>query len=74
MDNQFCLRRDEPPTREELLQNLAIMDMKKANADKIDEKFAKPSALNEPEKIVTGMSFPSYKEYERVPGKKPDQS
>lgn len=66
------LRREEAPTREELLQNLAIMDMKKANAEKIDEKFAKPG--NEPDKIVTGMSFPSYKEYERVPGKKPDES
>lgn len=48
--------------------------MKKSNADKIDEKFAKPGAINDQEKIVTGMSFPSYKEYERVPGKKPDES
>lgn len=66
--------RDEPPTREELIQNLSIMQMKKINADKIDEKFAKPKAINDTEKIVTGMSFPSYKEYERVPGKKPDES
>lgn len=65
----------EPPTREELIQNLTIIEMKKSNAAKIDKKFAKvidASATKAPEsdKLVTGMAFPSYKDYERVPGKK----
>lgn len=68
----FCFS-NEPPTKEELMRNLAIMDMKKDNAAKIDKKFAKAITKENPEKIVTGMSFPSYKDYERVPGKKPDE-
>lgn len=60
------------------MKNLAIMEMKKVNADKLDVKFAKPNdpSLLKSEKdpqIVTGMSFPTYKEYERVPGKKPEE-
>ena len=48
--------------------------MKKSNAAKIDEKFAKPAS----EKLakddrVTGNAFPTYTEYERVPGKKLDE-
>lgn len=61
--------RDEPPTREELIQNLSIIEMKKSNAKKLDEKYG----TNSDEKIVTGMSFPTYDEYERVPGKKPGE-
>lgn len=47
-----------------------MMETKKTNAAKIDAKFAKP-AINEKEddQLVTGMKYPSYKEYERVPGK-----
>lgn len=67
---------DDPPTKEELLKNLAIMEMKKVNADKLDKKFAKPHdpqllKTEKDPKMVTGMSFPTYDEYERVPGKKP---
>lgn len=52
------------------------MEMKKVNADKLDAKYAKPvdPTQLQPDKdpkIVTGMSFPTYPEYERVPGKKP---
>lgn len=50
------------------------MQMKKSNAAKLDEQFAKPldASATKPDKdasLVTGMSFPTYKEYERVPGK-----
>lgn len=45
------------------------MDMKKSNAQKIDDKFG----TNKDEKIVTGMAYPTYEEYERVPGKKPGE-
>lgn len=53
------------------------MEMKKVNAEKIDQKFAKAidskqTKSPESDKLVTGMGFPSYKEYERVPGKKGD--
>lgn len=53
------------------MQNLAIMETKKTNAAKIDAKFAKPNTIDKPDdqQLVTGMKFPSYKEYERVPGK-----
>lgn len=61
--------RDDPPTKEELSYNLSIIHMKQTNAKKIDEKFG----TNNDEKIVTGMSFPSYDDYERVPGKKPGE-
>lgn len=61
--------RAEPPTKDELNYNLAIIEMKQSNAKKIDEKFG----TNNDEKIVTGMAFPSYDEYERVAGKKPGE-
>ncbi|KAJ6645668.1 NADH dehydrogenase [ubiquinone] 1 alpha subcomplex assembly factor 2 [Pseudolycoriella hygida] len=59
-------RRDEPPTKEELSYNLSVIEMKKANAKKIDEKFG----TNQKEQNVTGMGYPTYDEYELVPGKK----
>lgn len=55
------------------MKNLAIMEMKKINAQKIDAKFDKtPVGETKDEQVVTGMGFPTYKIYERVPGKKPD--
>lgn len=54
------------------MQNLAIMDMKKTNAAKIDAKFSTKSK-KDTEQIVTGMNFPSYNDYERVPGKGVDE-
>lgn len=65
----FFISRDEPPTNEELGYNLSIMEMKKSNAKKIDDKFG----TNKDDQIVTGMAFPTYEEYERVPGKKPGE-
>lgn len=67
------IQRDDPPTKEELIQNLSIMQMKKSNAAKIDEKFAVPEDKNKAKTLVTGMAFPTYEEYERVPGKKPGE-
>lgn len=43
--------------------------MKQSNAKKIDDKFG----TNKEEKIVTGIAFPSYDDYERVPGKRPGE-
>lgn len=62
----------EPPTDDELRKNLAIMQMKKINAAKLDEQYGKP----EPQKVTGSSSFPVYKEYETVAGnkKKGDES
>lgn len=58
-------RRTEPPSEEEVLRNLAIMEMKKRNAVAIDAKGSKPVPATK------GMeSFPKRPEYEIVPGKK----
>lgn len=43
--------------------------MKQSNAKKIDEKFG----TNQDEKVVTGMAFPTYDQYEGVPGKRPGE-
>lgn len=65
------LRRDEPPTREELVQNLQIMEMKKRNAAELNEKYT--AARGEQPQITQPVkgpeSFPRYQEYEHVPGK-----
>lgn len=58
-------RRQEPPSEEEVMRNLAIMEMKKRNAVAVDAKGSKPKPL------AKGMeSFPKRPEYEIVPGKK----
>lgn len=59
--------RKEPPTNDELRKNLAIMQMKKINAAKLEEKFPTPQLPK------TGAAFPSYPEYEGAPGKKPQR-
>lgn len=63
------LFRIEPPTVEELKHNLAIIQTKKINAAKLDERFPRQTDI---ERNVTGIGdFPSYSEYEQVPGKDP---
>ncbi|XP_055597457.1 NADH dehydrogenase [ubiquinone] 1 alpha subcomplex assembly factor 2 [Uranotaenia lowii] len=63
-------RRKTPPTKEELMRNLAIMKMKAQNAAALEAKFAKPKDAAELPKNPTGMgSFPQYDEYEMMPGK-----
>lgn len=58
--------RNDPPTEKELKQNLAIMNMKKFNASKLDEKFQTTKL----EQQITGASnFPRYDEFERIVGK-----
>lgn len=62
--------RDNAPTKEELVKNLSIMDIKKRNAAKLDAEHAKIKDTSLLEKEQKGMgSFPKYKEYESIPGK-----
>lgn len=65
--NQFDISLNfsvEPPTNEELKKNLAIMQMKKINAAKLDEQHGKPE-----HKKVTGLgTFPEHQDkYRRDP-------
>lgn len=58
-------RRKEPPTEEELMKNLSIMDVKKKNAVLVDAKGGTKTPA------VKGVeTFPERPEYEKVPGKK----
>jgi NADH:ubiquinone oxidoreductase subunit len=47
-------RRKEPPTDQELMQNLAIIKMKERNAKELDAKYKSEKDPNELEKVVTG--------------------
>ena len=59
-------RRDVPPSEEELLRNLAIMEQKKVNAKEIEQNIL--------EKEVKGIaSFPKHTEYEIMPGKEQEK-
>lgn len=65
-------RREDPPTREELVKNLQIMDMKKRNAAQLDAHFAKGKDAGALPKQVEGETigtFPKYKDYDMIPGK-----
>lgn len=58
-------RRKEPPTEQEIAQNLAIMQMKKKNAIAVEAKAGKSTPMKK------GVeTFPVRPEYERVPGKR----
>lgn len=63
-------RRTQPPEESEVLKNLAIMQMKKENAAKLEAKYAKESDTK-----MLGIerrgpdSFPKYDEFEIQPGK-----
>ncbi|XP_055693187.1 NADH dehydrogenase [ubiquinone] 1 alpha subcomplex assembly factor 2 [Lutzomyia longipalpis] len=66
-------RRQEAPTMEELVQNLAIAEMKKENAAKLEAGLPKGKDLRVVVKEEKGMSsFPSYgAEYEYSAGVPP---
>ncbi|XP_041975425.1 NADH dehydrogenase [ubiquinone] 1 alpha subcomplex assembly factor 2 [Aricia agestis] len=57
------MRRVEPPTEEEIAKNVAIAEMKKLNAEKIEaQRLADGGSLPSP--IEKGQqSFPTYKEF-----------
>lgn len=65
--------RKEPPTEEELMKNLAIMQLKKKNAALLKDKNAPIQDHAALKKDETGQkaAFPSYDEYEVMPGKGP---
>lgn len=69
-------RRTDPPTREELIQNLQIMEMKKRNAAQLDEKYVKlkdnTMETSAPKEDTIG-SYPKYDDYEIIPGKDPSK-
>ncbi|KAJ8921640.1 hypothetical protein NQ315_010549 [Exocentrus adspersus] len=59
------MRRKEPPSEEEIMKNLAIMQMKKKNAVEIDANAGKVTPMKK------GVeTFPKRYEYEVVPGEK----
>lgn len=61
-------RRTDPPSEEELMKNLAIMEMKKKNAVEVEAKAGKMTPMQK------GIeTFPKHPEYETVPGKKPKE-
>lgn len=63
-------RRKAPPSEEEVLKNLAIMQMKKKNAAELEAKYAKPGDEKLLQKEIKGsQSFPQYEEFEIQPGK-----
>lgn len=64
--------RIEPPTPEELSKNLAIMQMKKVNAAKLDEHYS-DGKVKEAQKVTGGGTFPTYDEYESTVGVKKGQ-
>ncbi|XP_063235876.1 NADH dehydrogenase [ubiquinone] 1 alpha subcomplex assembly factor 2 [Bacillus rossius redtenbacheri] len=63
-------RRSEAPKEEEVLRNLALMQVKKENARKIAEREAASRDSSSLGTEVKGKeSFPARKEYEIMPGK-----
>lgn len=68
-------RREDPPTKEELVRNLQIMDMKKRNAAELDAKYGKKDDQGKliPKEEETIGTFPKYKEYEIIPSKDPEK-
>lgn len=61
----------DPPTPEELNKNLAIMEMKKINAAKLDEHYS-GDKIKKPQQITGAGNFPKYDEYEKAAGRKKD--
>ncbi|XP_028130449.1 NADH dehydrogenase [ubiquinone] 1 alpha subcomplex assembly factor 2 [Diabrotica virgifera virgifera] len=62
-------RRKLPPTEEEVMKNLAIMQMKKKNAIEVDAKGGKMTPMTK------GIeTFPKRTEYETIPGRRDDKS
>jgi NADH dehydrogenase [ubiquinone] 1 alpha subcomplex assembly factor 2 len=51
------------------MKNLAIMQMKKDNAAKLDQKFGKQGQIEQPQRVTGLRDFPQYEDYESMPGK-----
>ena len=74
------LRRDDPPTEEEVLQSLALADLKKRNAAKLDAKN-REQLLEMGREVSTEAKpmdhekpfWPKYEEYEVMPAEKLDE-
>jgi len=64
-------RRDNPPTQEEIDANMALAALKKINAKELEEIELKNKApvSNTIESQDAKKAFPTYKEYELIPGK-----
>lgn len=58
------VRRNEPPTEEEVMKNYAIMQIKKKNAIEVDKKAGAMTPLEKGYE-----TFPKRPEYETVPGR-----
>ncbi|XP_055904429.1 NADH dehydrogenase [ubiquinone] 1 alpha subcomplex assembly factor 2 [Eupeodes corollae] len=65
-------RREEPPTREELVRNLQIIELKKRNAAELD-KIHGTSEERKTKSEIGFESFPKYSEYESIPGQDPEK-
>lgn len=58
-------RRQEPPSEDEVMKNLAIMQLKKKNAIEVDKKAGQLTPMK------TGIeTFPKHPDYELMPGQK----
>lgn len=59
-----------PPTDQELMKNLAIMNLKKKNAALMDDKFQQKQDHAALKRDETGQkaAFPRYNDYEVMPG------
>lgn len=61
-------RRKDPPTEDEVMRNLAIMQMKKINAIEINKQAGQKRPMEK------GFeSFPKHSDYEGIPGKKSEE-
>lgn len=64
-------RRANPPTKEEIEHNLAVMEMMKLKAAQLEEaarQERKEMGLLRPEDAKETGAFPKYEEYEETPG------
>lgn len=70
LSDDAIIYRKLPPTDQELMKNLAIMNMKKKNAALIDDKLGRPQDHAALKKDETGekAAFPKYGDYEAMPG------
>ncbi|KAG8237065.1 hypothetical protein J437_LFUL005172 [Ladona fulva] len=66
-------RRKDPPSEEELLKNLAVMEMKKKNAQRIAEEQTGFKSVESGLQQTRKAEFPTYEEYEYTPGQKPQK-
>lgn len=57
-------RRNDPPTKEEILENLKLMEVKRTKAAEINKKFGTGQKDGD-----TSLTFPTRNEFEQQPGK-----